>query len=250
MKRRTLIALGIAAVVVLAVGLGFVIAQATRTPGPATEGDKAKGEQGQSEQTKAGADQSAGQPQSFEDLAVGETATFQNGLELTLTDAGIVTTPTTPPETDSRGNPKAGDPRRVLQNMHPPGTEFLAFRFNATMNGPEGVMPARIEGALNCRDSNGVVLPPFTAHDALRSAIRADAGLSEQSRQSAPAQQLSGSPIENGQSREALLICEKPEVGGDVEAGVRLRAQPGNTGPGASWTVTPEDLEALPPDKI
>jgi hypothetical protein len=47
-----------------------------------------------------------------------------------------------------------------------------------------------------------------------------------------------------------LLICEKPEVGGDVEAGVRLRAQPGNTGAGASWTVTPEDLEALPPDKI
>jgi hypothetical protein len=160
MKRRNLIALGIAAVLLLAlaVGLGFVIAQTTRTPGPATEGDKANGEQGQSEETKAGAGQSAGQPQSFEDLAVGETATFQNGLELTLTDAGIVTTPTTPPETDARGNPKPGDPNRVVQNAYPPGTELLAFRFNATMNGPKGVMPARIEGTLQCRDRNGVAI--------------------------------------------------------------------------------------------
>ena len=37
------------------------------------------------------------QSQRFEDLEPGETATFQNGLELTLTDAGIITTPTTPP---------------------------------------------------------------------------------------------------------------------------------------------------------
>jgi hypothetical protein len=118
------------------------------------------------------------------------------------------------------------------------------------MNGPEGVMPARIEGALNCRDSNGVVITPFASHDPLRKALRNEAGLPELPRQSAPAQQLSGSPIENGQTREALLICEKPLVGGDVTAGVSLRTQPGNAGPGAFWTVNPEDLEPLPPERV
>ena len=204
------------------------------------------------EETTAKSSASSAQSQRFEDLEPGETATFQNGLELTLTDAGIVTTPDTPPAVDKSGRPKPSDPNRVLQNITPPGTELLALRFNATMDGPEGVMPARIESALACHDSNGNVLPGFAAHNQLRDAIRSAAGLPELPRQSAPAQQFSGSPLENGQSRDALLVCEKPLIGGEVDAGVNLRAQgtPGQEPPGAWWTVDPEDLDTFPPDRI
>jgi hypothetical protein len=201
------------------------------------------------EETTPSAPSQAGR---FEDLEPGETATFQNGLELTLTDAGIITTPTTPPAMDKSGRPKASDPNRVLQNMIPGGTELLAFRFHAENNEPEGGMPARIDGLLTCRDVNGVKIPSVAAQGALRAAIRAEAGLGELSRQAAPAQQLSGRPIEGGQERDALVVCEQPLAGGEVEVGVALRAQgaPGQEPPGAFWKVDPEELGEFPPDRI
>jgi len=205
-------------------------------------------EEGELKENKQG--EKTAQAQRFEDLAVGETATFQNGLELTLTDAGVVTTPTTPPATDPRGNPKPNDPNRVLQNMMPGGTELLAFRFTASHNGPAGATPAKIASALACHDKNGNTIPPVAAHNELRRAIRAEAGLPELPRQAAPLQQFSGQPLEVGQTRDALLVCEMPLEGGDVEAGVNVATPIGNEGPGAWWTVDPADLEAMPPDKI
>ena len=153
---------------------------------------------------------------------------------------------------DKSGRPKASDPNRVLQNMMPGGTELLAFRFHAENNGPEGVMPARIEGPLTCRDVNGVQIPSVAAHDALRDAIRAEAGLGELPRQAAPAQQLSGQPLERGQERDALVVCEQPLAGGEVEVGVALRAQgaPGQEPPGAFWKVDPKELGTFPADRI